>query len=302
MGIWIRSLYPWQMEKHMKTKRIGIFPNLGKENVCLALPDFVSLCMGWGMEPVLPVSVALMYETEAYDTENIDSLRGLDVAVSLGGDGTLLQMARHLVPLGVPAFGINFGKLGFLAEIDAQGINKAMARLAQGNYSIESRSLLQAQVVSKGKVQTTVHALNDLVLAKGMFSKMAHLNLSINGKPSGSYAADGIIVATATGSTAYSLSAGGPLVMPELDVSVITPVCAHSLTARALVIPMSEKIELRAVPGSEEMMLSADGENVMVIADGTSVQVEKSPYLMQFIRLTSRDYYQTWQQKLMRNL
>lgn len=286
----------------MDIRRIGIFPNLGKENVCIALPDFISLCMGWGLEPVLPADVALMYETESYDVHDEASLKALDAAVSLGGDGTLLQMARHLAPLEIPAFGINFGKLGFLAEIDAQGIGKAIARLAQGNYSIEERSLLQAKVITKDESEITVHALNDLVLAKGMFSKMAHLNLYINGKPSGSYAADGLIVSTATGSTAYSLSAGGPLVMPALDVSVITPVCAHSLTARALVIPLSEVIELRGVPGSEEMMLSADGENIAVIADGTSVRIEKSPYTMKFIRLTSRDYYQTWQQKLMRNL
>lgn len=286
----------------MKAKRIGIFPNLGKENVCIALSDFISLCMGWGLEPVLPESVAMMYETEAYNVENESSLRSLDCVVSLGGDGTLLQMARYIAPLGIPAFGINFGKLGFLAEIDFQGMEDAIGKLAQGNYSVESRSLLQAQVVEGERVLATVHALNDLVLAKGMFSKLAHLTLQINGKPSGSYAADGLIVATATGSTAYSLSAGGPLVMPELDVSIITPVCAHSLTARALVVPMSEALELTAVPGSEEMILSADGENVMEISDGRSVRVQKSPYTMQFIRLTSRDYYQTWQQKLMRNL
>ena len=142
----------------------------------------------------------------------------------------------------------------------------------------------------------------DFVLAKGMFSKLAHLRMYINGKPSGRYAADGLIISTATGSTAYSLSAGGPLVMPELDVSVITPVCAHSLTARALVIPLSDCIELKAVPGSEEMMLSCDGENVIEVRDDTFVRIEKSPYTMKLIRLTSRDYYQTWQQKLMRNV
>lgn len=286
----------------MTKKRLAIFPNLSKEKVCIALPEIVDLCRDWGMEPVLPKYVAEGYNCPAYDKSDPDSLRTLSAAVSLGGDGTLLQMARYLVPLGIPAFGINFGKLGFLAEIDLQGMGKAISRLAQGKYSIENRSLLQAQVISNDEVITTVHALNDLVLAKGMFSKLAHLTMYINGKPSGCYAADGLIVSTATGSTAYSLSAGGPLVMPELDVSVITPVCAHSLTTRALVIPMSEIIELKAVPGSEEMMLSADGENVLEVRENTYVRIEKSPYTMKFIRLTSRDYYQTWQQKLMRNL
>ena len=288
----------------MDMKRLGVFPNLSKENVRAALGDFVALCRSVGLDPVLPGEVAAGYGCAGYelDAAKQHTLTTLDAAVSLGGDGTLLQMARYLAPLNIPAFGVNFGKLGFLAEIDLAGMQKAMGKLASGNYSIEGRSLLYAQVMQGDRCIASCHALNDLVLAKGAFSKMAHMQMYINGKPSGSYAADGIIVATATGSTAYSLSAGGPLVQPGLDVSLITPVCAHSLAARALVIPMSEVIELKAIPGSEEMMLSADGENVAAVKDDTYVRIEKSPYTMQFIRLTSRDYYQTWQQKLMRNI
>ena len=285
----------------MEAKRLGIFPNLSKEKVCIALPEFVELCKDWRLIPVLPESVAEQYECEAYCESDPQSLQRLDFAVSLGGDGTLLQMARYLAPLGVPAFGINFGKLGFLAEIDLRGMYKAISRLSQGNYTIEMRSMLLASVLRDGEVIAQAHALNDHVLAKGMFSKLAHMMLFINGKLSGKYAADGLIIATATGSTAYSLSAGGPLVMPELDVSVITPVCAHSLANRALIIPMTEKIELKPVPGSEEMLLSADGENVIEVPNDTMVHIEKCPYDMKLVRLTSRDYYQTWQQKLMRN-
>ena len=285
----------------MEAKRLGIFPNLSKEKVCIALPEFIELCKDWRLIPVLPESVADQYECEAYCESDPQSLQRLDFAVSLGGDGTLLQMARYLAPLGVPAFGINFGKLGFLAEIDLRGMYKAISRLSQGNYTIETRSMLLASVLRDGEVIAQAHALNDHVLAKGMFSKLAHMMLFINSKLSGKYAADGLIIATATGSTAYSLSAGGPLVMPELDVSVITPVCAHSLANRALIIPMTEKIELKPVPGSEEMLLSADGENVIEVPNDTMVHIEKCPYDMKLVRLTSRDYYQTWQQKLMRN-
>lgn len=285
----------------MEAKRLGIFPNLSKEKVCIALPEFVELCKDWRLIPVLPEGVAEQYECEAYCESDPQSLQRLDFAVSLGGDGTLLQMARYLAPLGVPAFGINFGKLGFLAEIDLRGMYKAISRLSQGNYTIETRSMLLASVLRDGEVIAQAHALNDHVLAKGMFSKLAHMMLFINGKLSGKYAADGLIIATATGSTAYSLSAGGPLVMPELDVSVITPVCAHSLANRALIIPMTEKIDLKPVPGSEEMLLSADGENVIEVPNDTMVHIEKCPYDMKLVRLTSRDYYQTWQQKLMRN-
>ena len=288
MGIWI--------------KKLGIFPNTGKENVMQFLDQFIKLVREKGMEPILPVEFAAARGCRAFDVKDQASLKELDASVSLGGDGTLLSMAQHTAPLVIPGFGINLGTLGFLAEIDLRGLEQAMENLAHDNYFIEARSLLEGKVIKDGQVVNKCFALNDIVLEKGMWSKMAHLNLFINGKQSGTYSADGIIISTATGSTAYSLSAGGPLVMPELDVSIITPICAHSLTARALVIPMSETIELMAVPGSEEMKLFADGQSIAEVDNATTVRINKSPFKMNFIRLTNIDYYQTWQQKLMRNV
>lgn len=286
----------------MEAKRLGIFPNMTKEKVSTELQIVVNLCREQALVPVLPKEICAEYNCEGYDLQDVNALRSLDFAVSLGGDGTLLKMAGYLAPLNIPAFGVNFGKLGFLAEVDYPSIRKALMRIARGDYILESRSLLRAKVMLGDECIKEAHALNDLVLAKGALSKMAHMQMSINGKPSGSYAADGLIVATATGSTAYSLSCGGPLVQPELEVSIITPICAHSLTARTLIIPMSEVIELKAVPGSEAMILEADGESIIGLSDETCVRIEKSPYKMQLIKLTSRDYYQTWQQKLMRNI
>lgn len=286
----------------MKINRLGVFPNTGKSHVMQVLGSFLKLVRKSGIEPLLPSNLAAEYDCMAFDIDKPEDLKQLDAAVSLGGDGTLLQMARYIVPYDIPCFGVNMGHLGFLAEIDLQNVNKAMGRVADGNFTLEYRSLLCAEVIQDDKVVNTCHALNDIVLEKGMFSKMCHLNMYINGKASGRYAADGLIISTATGSTAYSLSAGGPLVMPELDVSIITPVCAHSLSARALIIPSTELIELKAVPGSEEMKLSADGETITEVDNDTIVRVTKSPHAMKIIRLTTRDYYQTWQQKLMRNL
>ena len=126
-------------------------------------------------------------------------------------------------------------------------------------------------------------------------------SLKVNGKRSGNYAADGIIMATATGSTAYSLSAGGPLVHPSLDVTIITPICAHALYTRPLLIPMDRVIELNAIPPYEELLLSADGEIVASIAENDTVRIAKSPDKVTFIRLNGRSYYETWQEKLIRN-
>lgn len=284
----------------MNKLRLGIFPNMKKENVKNSLPKVLELCDKAGIEAVLPQRLA--YATRpGYDVCDRTSLKQMDMAVSLGGDGTLLQMTRFLAPLKIPVFGVNFGKLGFLAEIELKDLPEALPKLTSGEYVLEERSLLQACVWRDGKVLVDAHALNDMVVAKGHFSKLAHLSLKVNGKRSGNYAADGLIVATATGSTAYSLSAGGPLVHPSLDVTIITPICAHALYTRPLLIPMDKVIELNAVPPYEELLLSADGEIIAAIAENDTVRIAKSPNKVTFIRLNGRSYYETWQEKLIRN-
>ncbi len=236
----------------------------------------------------------------SYSTDKEASLLQMDAGISLGGDGTFLQMARCLSPLKIPVFGVNFGKLGFLAETEMGDFEKALQKLVQHDYEIEERSQLQACVIRNGEVFVKAHALNDMVVARGHFSKLAHLELKINGRHSGYYAADGLIVATATGSTAYSLSAGGPMVHPSLDVSVITPICAHALYTRPLIIPGNNTIEITAVPPYEELLLSADGEITASVAEGDIIQIAKNPEAVRLIRLNGRSYYETWQQKLMR--
>lgn len=284
----------------MKKLKLGIFPNMRKENVKNSLTKVLALCDSAGIEAVLPQKLDYA-NRPSYDVCDRVSLKQMDMAVSLGGDGTLLQMTRFLSPLRIPVFGVNFGKLGFLAEIELKELPEALAKLLAGEYEMEERSQLQACVWRDGKVLIDAHALNDMVVAKGHFSKLAHLSLRVNGKQSGNYAADGIIMATATGSTAYSLSAGGPLVHPSLDVTIITPICAHALYTRPLLIPMDNTIELNAVPPYEELLLSADGEIVTAIAETDTVRIGKSPDKVSFIRLNGRNYYETWQEKLIRN-
>lgn len=285
-------------------KHLGLFPNLSKNDVATALPDFIQLCHRKGIEVYFPREYLRQHPIElpTYGFKDAETLEKLDAVVSMGGDGTLLRLASYMTPYGVPVFGINFGKLGFLAELEAGNLEAALDRFVKNEYAIEERNLLQATVLTEGREIIKAQALNDIVLAKGIYSKMARFTMYINGKPSGSYAADGLIVSTATGSTAYCLAAGGPLVMPEMDVCIITPVCAHSLSARTLIIPSTEIIEMRGVAGSEEMMLSADGKNVSEIDDHDVVRIERSPYTLKLLRLTDTDYYQTWQQKLMRNI
>lgn len=283
----------------MSVSTIGLFPNMQKDKVRGCLPDILALLQKYGIKTLLPQEMAAA-NSEGYDLNRTDSLLKMDAGISLGGDGTFLQMARHLSPLKIPVFGVNFGKLGFLAETEMSDLEKALQKLARDEFELEERSQLHASVVKNGKITVQAHALNDMVVAKGHISKLAHLELKINGKHSGIYAADGLIVATATGSTAYSLSAGGPLVHPSLDVSIITPICAHALYTRPLIIPGNNLIEITAVPPYEELLLSADGEIAASVGEHDIIRIEKDHEPVRLIRLNGRSYYETWQQKLMR--
>jgi len=281
---------------------LGIFPNMQIEKVRATLPQVVKLCRNYGIEPLLPHDLAAVYGTESYDKHNCGGLGCLSAAVSLGGDGTFLQMANRVVERQVPVFGINFGHLGFLAELEFQGLAPALKNLVEGNCVYEKRHLLQGTVWEGNICQAKALALNEFVVGTGGVATLSHLELSINGKQSGIYAADGIIVATATGSTAYSLSAGGPLVQPELDVMIITPVCSHALSSRPLVIPSSELVELRTLEPKPELMLFADGRVVSAIGPEADIKIVKSEQTINFIRLTGRSYYETWQLKLIRDM
>lgn len=283
----------------MSVSTIGLFPNMQKDKVRGCLPDILALLKKYGIKTLLPQEMAAA-NSEGYDLNRTDSLLKMDAGISLGGDGTFLQMARHLSPLKIPVFGVNFGKLGFLAETEMSDLEKTLQKLARDEFELEERSQLHASVVKNGEITVQAHALNDMVVAKGHISKLAHLELKINGKHSGIYAADGLIVATATGSTAYSLSAGGPLVHPSLDVSIITPICAHALYTRPLIIPGNNLIEITAVPPYEELLLSADGEIAASVGEHDIIRIEKDPEPVRLIRLNGRSYYETWQQKLMR--
>lgn len=280
--------------------RLGIFPNMNIVKVRIHFEAVLALCRKYKIHVVLPEMLASEYQTETF----AGASSALDTSVSLGGDGTFLRMSRELVPLGVPVFGINFGHLGFLAEVEFEGLEEALSRLVAGKYTMEERFLLQSQVFEGGKQKSgTELAINEFVAARGNLSTINHMGLFINGKPSGRYAADGLIISTATGSTAYSLSAGGPLVQPGMDVMIITPICAHDLSARPLIIPASEEIQIRLLPRNLcSLSLSADGLPICDIEQNDVVKITRSQCTMRLIRLIQRSYYETWQEKLIRDM
>lgn len=284
----------------MEKKIIGIFPNLEKKSVQEQMLPLVHFCREKNIELLLPRDIAGQYGLEAYCVKDVESMKKMNFAVSLGGDGTLLRMARYAAPLNIPVMGVNFGRLGFLTEVELPQMQEAFLKIRDGAYKLENRGMLHVKVFEDGKVVAQADALNDLVLAKGYVSQMTRLQVKIGGEISANYPSDGLIIATATGSTAYSLSAGGPIVYPGLKVAILTPICAHALHTRPLVIPLQDKIEISVMPPFEEISLSADGVIIKSIKEHDIVTVEASPCFAKFIRTNPISYYATWQKRLLR--
>ncbi len=213
--------------------------------------------------------------------------------ITIGGDGTLLKAARFYAPKNVPLFGINLGRLGFLAQANLDEIGYAVDKFIAGEYKIQERMMLSV-------FQDRVLALNDIVIKGDSFSRTSKLFLSINDKVVCDYLADGIIISTPTGSTAYTLSAGGPVVAPGLDAVVIVPICPHTLTARPLVIPASEEIKITSCKTCNRLKMSADGQDTIDINSDDFVVIRKSSQKARLVILEkeNNEFYSILRQKL----
>lgn len=220
-----------------------------------------------------------------------------DMIIVWGGDGTILNAARTAAPLGIPLYGVNAGRLGFLSEVDIPDLFSGLERLLTGRYTIEQRMMLQTKVYRDDKMIRKAISLNDAVISRGTFSRMIKLKIDINEEFVNSYHADGVIIASPTGSTAYSLSAGGPLVEPNLDLMVITPICAHRLSVRPLVIA-SDNVVTVTIQTSGENMLTLDGQYGYRLNKNDIVQVQRAPHNVKFIRTQNKSYYDVLRRKL----
>lgn len=215
--------------------------------------------------------------------------------IVIGGDGTILATARHYAKLDVPLFGINAGRLGFLAQVTPNHVKDGIDRILNGEFQIEERLLLNAKIGNTNEI-----ALNDIVVKGGTLSRTAKLFLYINDKHVCDYIADGIIISTPTGSTAYNLSAGGPVVVPGMDVIVITPICPHSLTTRPLIVPCKEKITIQMSEDSDKTFITADGQTNFELEKSQSVEIKKSKLKAKLVLLDKEhnEYYSILRSKL----
>lgn len=209
--------------------------------------------------------------------------RKLDFVIVLGGDGTLLSAARAVARAGIPILGVNLGALGFLTEVPLDELYSTLESIDKGSCGIDVRSMVHCEVVRAGSTIASYDALNDVVVGKGTIARLNHCDVYIDEAFVSRYQADSLIVSTATGSTAYSLAAGGPILMPNVDSFVVTPVSAHSLTHRPLVVCDTSRIEIVVKTGDEEAYLSIDGQAGMPMLDGDRIHCRKSQYQVKLL-------------------
>jgi NAD+ kinase len=211
--------------------------------------------------------------------------RPLTFAVVLGGDGTLLSAARSMAKAGIPVLGVNLGSLGFLTEVPLEELYPTLQALETGRCNVETRSMVHCDVFRKDSLVASYDAVNDIVVGKGTISRLNHCAVYIDGAFVSVYKADSLIVSTPTGSTAYSLAAGGPILMPSVHAFVVTPVAAHSLTHRPLLVPDTCKIDIVVNTGQDEAYLSIDGQVGMPMFDGDRVACRKSERQVKLLRI-----------------
>lgn len=279
---------------------VGLFPNTKKQSINTVLGWIVQYFKEHNVNVVVPEEAALELKC-TYLAGRMECVKNdITFGITLGGDGTLLHTAREIAPFGIPVCGVNMGTLGFLTEIEVPDLNTALDRLLGGDYYIEERLMLDAVVIRNGNPIYISPALNDVVVAKGGFSRMIKLKLFIGEELTADYPADGLIIATSTGSTGYSLSSGGPIINPELKVIVITPICPHTLHSRPLVISENEEIKIRMQAPHEDIVLTVDGQTVYNLLPDDTVVVRRSPFRARFIRFTGKSYYEKLRTKLRR--
>ncbi len=232
--------------------------------------------------------------------QETESLSDMELLLVLGGDGTILRIAREAAEAEIPILGVNLGKVGFMAELERPEI-ETLPEILNGPLKLECRMMQQVHILRDGKIVFSDHALNDAVVTKGAASKIVDLEISADGAPLFSFAGDGAVAATPTGSTAYSMSAGGPIVEPAGENLIITPVCAFALHARSFVFSPERTVGLRVLDlRDRDAYLSVDGRDAVTLEEGDQVLVSRSPLKTRLIRFKGHNFYEIMTQKLLR--
>ena len=224
--------------------------------------------------------------------------RKADLLIVLGGDGTMLRVARELGGAATPIFGINLGRLGFLTSVRSNALAEAVGAVLRGEYDVTKRQVLRTTLLRRGKRLETSDALNDAVVSRSAFSRIVRLRLTIDGELLTEYMCDGMIFATATGSTAYSLSAGGPIMLPHAHGFVISPICPHALSNRSVIASPDSVARCRVMSAAGELLLTVDGQVQSRMRVGDEVEVRRSPHAVHLATPKGQSYFELLRRKL----
>ena len=241
-------------------------------------------------------TATLINKTSSYEKEEIS--KKADLLIVLGGDGTLLGVARTAHPYNVPILAVNLGNLGFLTEVSLDQLYPVLENVLAGNFDVERRMLLNACIWRDGKKVEDHNVLNDVVINKGVVARVINLQVLVNGQYMTSYRADGLIIATPTGSTAYSLAAGGPLLYPSIGAIVLTPICPHTLTNRPIVVSSRSTIRVTLRSAGDTVILSPDGQQGILLNNGDVVDVQDYGIPVSLVKAPSRSYFEVLRNKL----
>ena len=279
---------------------VAIFPNLIKPETRQVLLRIRKFFSARDARMILSRERAVEFGMEEYGVDDIEHLPA-DFALSLGGDGTLLGICRRYAENPIPVCGINMGTLGFMADIEQNELEEKLEKLCEGSYHIEWRPFLAGYVTKEGAEHFLGYAINDIVVTKGDVARIISLGLTVNKTPLVECKADGFIVASPTGSTAYSLSAGGPIINPMVKGLILTPICAHTLNIRPLIIREEDVVHIHLLDMRQSIIVTLDGQETTTIHPDDIVTVKCSDVRAGIIKFEDKDYYQTLRTKLWRN-
>jgi NAD+ kinase len=285
-------------EQADKIKRVGLIGNPEKTACAAVVKNAVRLTTAGGRKVCTDEVTAQWAGRKAIVYPNAAMLaRNVDLLLVFGGDGTMLRVAREIAGAKTPVLGVNIGNLGFLTAVPSSHLEAALKQIWQGEFSYEARMLVRAQGRCNGRV-VRQDALNDIVFSRGLASRLIELEVRIDGDPLTRYRCDGLIISSATGSTAYSLAAGGAVVFPTAQVLELTPICPHTLSNRSLVVPSTARIEVRVVSERPATILSADGQVVSELSTGDLLAVARSRQAVRLLHLSGTSFCETLRRKL----
>ncbi len=282
----------------MSIRTVGLIVNNSKWEALSFAPEVLAWLTEREVEVRLDPGSAPLLGREDLIFEEADP-SGIDLFVTLGGDGTILSASHIAAPHGIPILGVHMGQFGFIAETHPNTLFSHLEEVLEGNLRVEERMMVQGRVFREGEVVHSAVGLNDIVLSRAAASRMPNLHMAFAGESFVTYPADGVVVATPTGSTAYSLSAGGPLVEPTVQALLVVPICAHTLAARPLIVPADEVISFHIETDSGDLLFTADIIRPCPLQVGDRVEVRRAEFSTRIVTLQPTSFYRKIRKRLL---